>query len=332
MNKKEITNSVKENFNGLLKKKKLLFIIGNVVVITMAIVATYFICKEDSIPEGKAKDPSITIKTQIQNLHFDYIKELNTTYNEYKKELEAIGKEDFEFAKSNVDDAIKQISNYKSCALLIVSMAKDKIKKTNKTEEKIKDLLKNRIISPCNTGSLKVQVLTQKFMFKLQEIDNKFRANCQAELKKSPKTYKDTITAKNFEKNLTKFDSQVKNYLAATTFTAVGTTIEALLIRQTLLSLAKLSSSIATKVSTSSVLSVIDGPLPIGDIFSVVGLGWCIYDAYKIVKVLPEKMKNSLNESIDNCSKEIKNNALNEATKAFNFCIQSAMQTTLLEK
>jgi hypothetical protein len=119
--------------------------------------------------------------------------------------------------------------------------------------------------------------------------------------KEQIKTLNDNINAyKNSlqgykEKIVAIFDSQVKNYLAATTFTAVGTTIEALLIRQTLLSLAKLSSSIATKVSTSSVLSVIDGPLPIGDIFSVVGLGWCIYDAYKIAKVLPEKMKNSLN-------------------------------------
>ena len=197
-----------------------------------------------------------------------------------------------------------------------------------KTEEKIKDILQYRILYPCNLGSTEIQELTQNFLHKLQELDNNFRANCTAELNKLPKNSKNSVAAQNFVKNLTNFDSQVKNYLAASAFTAISTAIEAVLIRQTIAGIVRLTGHIVAKATGSAAAALVDGPLPIGDIIGAVGLGWCAYDIYKVTQVLPNEMRTTLNNAIDKCSNDARTSALEEATKAFNFCVETAEQTT----
>ena len=239
-------------------------------------------------------------------------------WEDFKREIQAAGEADFSRARNNIGETVGQFCNFKACANLVYTMARDKIKGTQEAQNMITSVVSNRIMQPCAAGGAAIQDATANFIHRLKENDNIFRAECAAELKNFPEQSSDLAAAEDFVKDLTMFNQQVENYVMTSAFTAVGTVIEAALLPQTIAAFGRLLGPVVVKVTGSAAAPFLDGPLPIGDIIAIGGFIWCNYDIYQVLKVLPQKMRTSLLEAIANYSSKVRAEALKKAEKRWN--------------
>ena len=246
--------------------------------------------------------------------------------SDFSRELQSAGEGEFARARTNISGTVSHFCNFKSCAHLIYAMARDKIKGTQEAKNMIASVVSNRIMQPCAAGGAAIQDATANFIHRLKENDNIFRAECAAELKNFSEENGDFAAAQDFVNDLAQFNQQVENYVTSSAFTAVGTVIEAALLRQTIAAFVRLLGPVVVKVTGSAAAPFLDGPLPIGDIIAVGGFVWCSYDIYQLLKVLPQKMRTSLLEAIANYSSKVRAEALQKAEKALEFSINSAQK------
>ena len=265
-------------------------------------------------------------KREVEKFRSEHNAGNQKLFADFKRNLQAAGENNFAMARNNISGTINHFCNFKSCATLVYTMARDKIKNTQKAQEQISSVLKDRIVVHCAAGGAAVQDVTADFIHRLQENDNRFRSKCAAELKKFPAESKDLASAQNFVADLEKFNKQVENYLVSSAFTAVGTVLEAVLIKQTIAAFVRILGPVVIKVSGSAAAPFLDGPLPIGDIIAIGGLIWCTYDIYQVIHVLPRQMRNSLLGAITNYSKNVRAEALAKAEKALAHSVESAQK------
>ena len=263
-------------------------------------------------------------KREVEKLRAQHNFENRRLLDEFKNKIQTVGEADFQKAKNNIQPTVSQICNFNACAKLIFQMTRDKIKKTNEADTFIRNLLDSGIIKPCTAGSAAVQDATEDFLHRLHENDNKFRASCAAELQKLPEDSQDFEVGKGFVEKLDQFNQQVDDYLISCAFTSVGTVIELVMIRQTIVILTKLCTPIITKLAGGVAASLLDGPLPIGDIIAIGATVWCGYEIYSLIKILPEKMGKTLSEAIDKCSGDVRATAVEKAEKAVQFYCESS--------
>lgn len=247
-------------------------------------------------------------------------------YEKFKQDVEVAGDEDFSKALNNVDPVVKHFSSFKVCGILLFTMARDKIQKTNKAQEMIFEQMNGRIIIPCAAGATKIQNTVEYFMHQLQENDNKLRSEFAQKLNKLPANSNDFASAEKFLAGLEGFNSQVNEIVTATAFTAVGTAIEAICIKYTFRAIVALAGKTVAKLAGSAAAAIIDGPLPIGDVIAIVGLGWCAYDIYKITKILPDKMRSTLNDTINDFKVSSRKKALKKGEEMYNAYVKSSAQ------
>ena len=263
-------------------------------------------------------------KREVEKLRAQHNFENQRLLEDFKRQIQTVGEADFQKARANIQPTVSQICNFKACAQLIFQMTRDKIKKTNEADTFIRNLLNSGIIQPCNAGSSAVQDATTDFLHRLQENDNRFRASCAAELQKLPENSQDFEVGKDFVEKLEQFEQQVGDYLISCAFTSVGTVIELVMIRQTIVILTKLCTPIITKLAGGVAASLLDGPLPIGDIIAIGATVWCGYEIYSLIKILPDKMGKTLSEAIDKCSSQVRTTAVEKAEKAVQFYCESS--------
>ncbi len=247
-------------------------------------------------------------------------------YENFKQEIEQAGDEDFSKALNNIEPVVNHFSSFKVCATLLFTMARDKIQSTNKAQDMILEQLNDKIIINCASGAEKVQNKVAYFMHQLQENDNNLRSSLAQNLKKLPANSNDFASGKKFIADLENFNSQVNELVTATAFTAVGTTIEAICIKYTFNVIVALAGKTIAKIAGSAAAPWLDGPLPIGDIIAIVGLAWCAYDIYKITKILPDKMRSTLNDTINDFKASSRKEALKRGEEIYNAYVKSSAQ------
>ena len=263
-------------------------------------------------------------KREVEKFRSEHNAGNQKLFADFKRKLQAAGEADFAQARNNISGTVNQFCNFKSCAALIYTMARDKIKNTQEAQNQISSVLKDRIVVHCASGGAAVQDVTADFIHRLQENDNRFRSKCAAELEKFPAESQDLAAAQNFVADLEKFHKEVENYLVTSAFTAVGTMLETVLIGHTIAAVVRLVGPVVIKLSGSAAAPFLDGPLPIGDIIAIGGFIWCAYDIHKVTKVLPQQMRNSLLGTISNYSKNVRVEALAKAEKALAHSVESA--------
>lgn len=296
-----------------------LYLISGILALC-ALVAAFF-AEEFQIFQSGTGYSVKDFQKEVQQLSTEYQKKNAAAYEDFQREIRSAGAYEFKLAERNVKQTVKKISNFKTSSKLIALMVKDKIKKTNTAQQEVNQIIGPSIINPCAKGAAKINEVLQKFLSKVQENDNQFHAECAGKLKQLPLRKQDD--AKNFVNDLSKFHAQTTDMMEAKMFAGIAIVLETIFIRGTITAFKKLTAKIIAKVGASIGAALADGPLLIGDIIAIVGVGWTAVDLYKVLKIMPERMEKTLYQAVWNCQNDMRRNAIEHAKRVYDMSNQN---------
>lgn len=305
----------------------MLYIIATVIALLLfaaSTIYTVFFRGCDS-NDGLSLIEKKKLNTVIETTTKEYQQENEKAYQELNKVVMNAGKEKFEQARKNVRRTVKEFSKFKVCGKLAYKMAKDRIRKTNDTRVAVCSVIGPKIIRPCQEGHGELLNALRKYYHTLQENDNRYRAKLAQVLNELPADTEKSKARKDFlNETVLQFERQAEEMAILQVTTAIGAIIEVVLIKETVRLVTRVGAKVVAKLigsaSTGAICAAADGPLPIGDVIGVVftagGLAWGAYDVYKMCKVLPKRMRGTLNNAINNYEKAARKEVMEAATKA----------------
>ena len=305
--------------------KRTIFLIGVLVALILAIVA-------DFIADGKILGNCSPKKRLQEQLLKNEIKSISEKYQgknalllqEFERKLASAGREDFDRADRNVNQTVREMTSYKNCAILCCKKAQDMVRKTQKTQEFIRNLTGSRILEPCQKGHAQINNLLLEFLHKLQENDNQYRSELAllAQNDKNGKLNQNVLNE--FVKKNVKIEEKMEDLALAKVLAAAGGVLEIIFIKGTVKVVTRCCSRVIAKLATTGTAAatsaVADGPLLIGDVIgggiAVAGIAWTAYDLYKVHVTLPREMRVALHSMIRQYENGSRQEALKTAQKA----------------
>ena len=274
--------------------------------------------EKNSVTTGKQQTNLEDFKRSIQLLRQQHDAKNATLYEQFCKDIATAGTANFQKALDNIDGTVRHFGKFSTCGELLYTMARDKIKREKEMEADkiINSILHDAILAPCTAGTACAVGILDNFVHKLQENDNHFRAEVALELKKLHDDF-DMAAARKFMVDFEKSRININDLITETAWVAVGLTIEAIITRQTCEAVIRLAGGTVTKIAGSAAAPLLDGPLPIGDVIAAIGFGWCIYDIYRITKVLPDRIADSLRNAINDYQTGLRKELLAAGRKAW---------------
>lgn len=211
----------------------------------------------------------------------------------------------------------KGLCGYKVCASLAYKMAYDKVKKTNRTEDAIVPVVKERLIPHLQEGGEKYAEWSKRFidemMLERQALAYDLALKCQ-DFQTAIVVIPDEATQL-IQSATTNLIAQIEEHAKESAFAAVGAGVEAVMIRSSFAAiqkcvisagracLAPIAAKLVSTAGTATVTAVADGPLPIGDIIGGViaigGVTWTAYDIYRVTEAMPKEMEDGITKSIN---------------------------------
>lgn len=225
------------------------------------------------------------------------------------------------------------LCGFKVCASLAYKMAYDKVKKTNRTEDAIVPVVKERLIPHLQEGCEKYAEWSKRFidemMLERQTLAYDLALKCQ-DFQTAIVVIPDEA-AQMIQSATTNLIAQIEEHAKESAFAAVGAGIEAVMIRSSFAAiqkcvisvgrscLAPIAAKLVSTAGTATVSAVADGPLPIGDIIGgVVAIGgtvWTAYDIYRVTEAMPKEMEDGITKSIDEFQRSLTTAALENLKK-----------------
>lgn len=262
----------------------------------------------------------------------DYQRRNRELLEEFTRKLQSVGREDFAAARRNIRPFVAKVTTVKFCSKMCWRMVADKLQGTATASELLGPELTAYILAPCSRGQGKIQDELANFLLKLQENDNQYRAGL-AELA-GPEAFQVELQAsqKVFRADLESLMEKLGGTAIETGGVVLGTGLEILFIRSTLMTIAKpigpMVARLTGAMTVGGVAAVADGPLPVGDIIwaglATGSLAWTAYDLHKVAKVLPRELTAEVTRMIDNSEQSLRNEALAQARAVVKRCAQSS--------
>jgi len=313
-----------------MKKINVRSVIGTLV---LAAALAAFICatpwknifgeKPAEIKTSSEYDPQ-ALKNEVLALVRQHGSRNMELYRRFELELAIAGASEFQDALDNIDGTVEIFSGVKTVGYLVYLLAYDKVKNTGTARDYMTEQLTPKIITPCMNGNAAVRECLDNFLHKLQENDNELRAALAQKLAAMPKSGARSKAGERFMRNLVKAQEQIATLATTKVLTAVGMTFEVLCWRQVCKALMRITGKIVAKVAVSAGLAAADGPLPIGDVLAIIGLGWCAYDIYQATKVIPDELRTVLDKTVKSFARDSRSEALRLAAEALRASSDSA--------
>lgn len=291
--------------------------------------------------ELETKRFAADIELRIQK----YKGDVSETVERYRKML-PLSEAEAAFRKSEDGAAFiaskEGLCGFKCCVSLAYKMAFDKVKGTNRTEEAISPIVKEKIVDELEKAVAVYARWTADYQKELATEE----AALAADLAVKSKSFESAVTVlseenvKSVSLAVDAFSREVKDHAFKAAGATVGLAAEAVLIKGSYMAIKNvvvrlagvaLSSAVkraGTSLAASSTAAVVDGPLPIGDMIgaalAVGGLSWSAYEIYDVTKTMPDEMKAQLQEAIMQTRTALEEKALANLQKAKLDCEASA--------
>lgn len=236
------------------------------------------------------------------------------------------------------------LCGYKVCVSLAYKMAYDKLKGTARTADAIEPLVQSRICEPIEEAVVVYAKWTEGYRHELQKEEQVFALD----LAVVANEFSNEIAvlanddAKRASAAIDGFVASIKDHATETVYAAIGTAIEAAMIktsydaikkivlRVAARALASSAAKIGASATTGAACVVADGPLPIGDIIgavvTVAGLSWTAYDIYNVTKSMPDEMQSEIESEIVKVKSALTNTALENLKNDHAACLASARE------
>ena len=273
---------------------------------------------------GLTRSEKKELKRLIEESTAEFQKQNEEAFRKLNEAISTAGSEKFRQARKNIPGVVNEFSKIKVGTKLVWKMAKDRVCDTHDTQEAMGVVVGPAIIQPCQEGHGEILNALNTYLHTLQENDNQYRARLAQALGKHATTAEDSAARNDFlNNNILDFENKVKEMAVLQTTTALGVALELVFIRSTVKVVSRIGMKVVSKIiktaSTAGICAAADGPFPVGDVIGVViavgGTAWCAYDIYKMCKVLPKEMSDSLNKSVDQYEESARKEALEHAAK-----------------
>jgi len=236
------------------------------------------------------------------------------------------------------------LCGFKVCVSLTYKMAYDKLKGTSKAADAIEPLVQSSICEPMAEAVSVYAKWAEDYRHELQKEEQVFALDLAVIANK----FSDEIAvltdddAKRANAAIDSFVASIKDHATETVYAAIGTVIEAamikasydaikkIVVRIVAKALASSAAKIGASATTGAACAVADGPLPIGDIVgavvTVAGLSWTAYDIYNVTKSMPDEMQAEIEAEIVKTKSALTNTALENLKNDHAACLASARE------
>lgn len=293
---------------------------GHVIALALAILGYFLLRHSEKIATnlGGALPPVVTGRAEPAKPAYDpadierYNREVEDALVAYGKAIDAgaeafgrrigDGRAEFAAVRAGIPQAVKPYKTFKENRKLVTAVAKDRLRKTECTAE----LVRKDFMEPVFMPAMKAAASFDEAEARLREDLEDARQSAAERL---------AIAARNMPGLI---NAPVKNALekrtevvakgcakAVTTLAGAGVAIgvaggiEAILIRQTVASVARLCARAAGKAAVSTAAPAADGPLPVGDIIAVGGFVWTGIDILRMRSKTPKELSKGLTAVVD---------------------------------
>lgn len=236
------------------------------------------------------------------------------------------------------------LCGFKVCVSLTYKIAYDKLKGTTRATDAIEPLVQSRICEPIGEAVSVYAKWTEGYRHELQKEEQVLALDLALVANDFSKEIAVLTNddAKRASAAIDGFVASIKDHATETVYAAIGTAIEAAMIKTSYDAIKKIVGRIVAKALASSVAkigasattgaacAVADGPLPISDIVgaivTVAGLSWTAYDIYDVTKSMPDEMQAEIEAEIVKMKSTLTNTALENLRNDHAACLASARE------
>ncbi len=312
-------------------------LILGIIALLLAAAAHYFVYRGHQAAKPAATSPAPAaapandeavkkekLRNMIRAAEARLHQERQRQLEQFKASLAGATSSDYAAAKGNVEPVITTLTGLGCCFKLSYKFAKDQVMKTKDADAAINEVINSRITGYCVNANRQAETLLGQFRNQSTAASNQYRTEMMQILQAPEFSGKPDLRALSGQlEAMQQNGALIKNIAVASSLdsTCLGLDIVvAVAARETLKRvLSAVVSKLATTAGISTGCAVADGPLPFGDaagaVIAVGGLGWSAYDLYQARKVLPDKLRASMNESIDNFYSKLRSQTVEQAVQ-----------------
>lgn len=276
---------------------------SNLVVIRSNVGSTISPANDSRMNEMVAKRAQ-----KVAQLQTEYAVALDRHYAEFQSEVESVVSARFGSVRAAIPGIVGKFGTFSRCKELFVTLVKDKLDKGTRTRDGIKRDLEGDFYRGLYDARDAAEACVVAFLKKAEASRQAFRQELQVELDSIELPGDETFKAMLTEDG-ERIEASKRALAEGQVVAVVSAVVEAACIRFTVSTVAKILGKSAARMAASLAAgggaALADGPLPIGDIVGcslVIGSTcWCAYDIYKATKVLPEKLRSTLEDTTRDC-------------------------------
>ena len=244
----------------------------------------------------------------VAQLRAEYSTELDRHYAGFLSEVESVAAARFGDVRKGVPGVAGKFGTFSRCKDLLVSIVKDRMDNGARTEASVKRDLESDFYKGLYGAHDDVDACLVAFLEKAEAARKSFCDDLKVELGSI-----ELPGDENFKALLTDGGDRIEECKRALSegqvAAAVSTAVEAMGIRFTVSTAARILGKAAARMAGSTVAAgaaaVSDGPLPIGDAVGAVlvvgSTAWSLCDIYRAADVLPSELKSALYSVVDDC-------------------------------
>lgn len=213
------------------------------------------------------------------------------------------------------------LCGWKVCISLAYKMAYDEVKGTSKAEEAIAPVVAEHVEKHLVTALTSYNEIVKRCQEKMLLETSAFQTDCALRMAEF-ETLLSGLTLLNHDDleqlgaAVEGMEKRIQEIAVKKASIVVGTVIEAVFIRSTYALAKRLLAGAAAKmvgsVGTAVTTSIVDGPLPIGDIIGggilIGGTVWTAVDIYQATKSMPEALRREMYAAIDEYQRSLETN------------------------
>ena len=250
-----------------------------------------------------------------ERLRAEYKWNVDRIYQAFLAEVDSVANKGFGRTRANIPDIVEEFGSMSHCAALVKAMVSDRLfggKRVDGIMQQDLAPFYDKLYTARDDVTACVRRLTDNLVVANRAFAHKLGKELEVAEANGDEAYKAVLEqcAENVEKRICDLTS---GQLVA----GIAVAVEAVCIRETVATVAKLLGGIAARqagtMAASAGAAAVDGPLPVGDIIGgVATVGctlWSGWDVYQASKVLPMKLAETLRSAADECERQCRDEA-----------------------
>ncbi len=245
-------------------------------------------------------------RKEVEEVLADYSKELKLASDKFERGLNQ-GRATFAVVRNNIPKAVAPYKGFKKNCKLVKAVVTDKIKKTDKTGELVKQDFMGPVFEPALAVAGEIYAANATYRDDLEAARQRAAQRLVIAARHLPSLPSIPAVEDALARRADAVSAGCTRALEAAASAATGVGVaagfEALFISQTVKAVVNLcvktSAKAAGKAAVSTAAPAADGPFPFGDLIAVGGFIWTACDIHHMTKTMPKEMQKGLTDSVD---------------------------------